>query len=273
MRRKELLLIVEERFEQFSVLLPGIHQLAPEALHEWRVEFKKLRALVRLMKTFNHKAAIHSSLKDLYKHCGFVRDRQVHLQMISDYVTQGIPNPISYLAIINEELSEDADKVITLTGNDAILEISKHQLCIEIPLKISKKQIQEYLHLQLILARDILWLIYKKDAYLHEVRKRLKDVQYILEMMVPTYLPEVKIEGMPEIDQLKLATRELGNFNDLCVSVRFLNSSYLNRLPLAEKKSLSVLAEEVRKQKTKTKSNVIAALETSFKDLLHLHAS
>src|SRR5688572_9622070 len=73
--------------KQYSFLkkIPG--SFAPEDIHEFRVAFKKLRALLRLI----HPAAIHSHtlgvpppLLSLYHVAGAVRDLQVNLPLLTD---------------------------------------------------------------------------------------------------------------------------------------------------------------------------------------------
>ena len=114
----------------------------------------------------------------------------------------------------------------------------------------------------------ILWLTYKKDDYMHLCRKHLKDLQYLIEAIGLDHIHAEKVKGLPAFDQLHEAAHGLGDFNDQCVTMQFLSSSYLNRLPGEEKIILSSYKTKLQRDKTKAKNKLILSLETLLKDLL-----
>jgi len=60
----------------------------------------------------------------------------------------------------------------------------------------------------------------------------------------------------------------LGNFNDQCVAMRYMSSSYLNRLPAEEKLILSSYKRKLQKDKTRAKNKLIGSMETLFAKIL-----
>ena len=131
-----------------------------------------------------------------------------------------------------------------------------------------KKSIESFLQQQLFEIRNILWLTYKKDEYMHSCRKHLKDLQYLIEAIGLDHIHAEKVKGLPTFDQLHEAAHELGDFNDQCVTMQFLSSSYLNRLPGEEKIILASYKTKMQRDKTKAKNKLIHSLEILLKDLL-----
>jgi hypothetical protein len=148
------------------------------------------------------------------------------------------------------------------------LQISRHKIESALPHRLTRKTIESYLQEQLYEVRNILWLTYKKDDYLHSCRKHLKDVQYIVGAIGIEVIGKLNIRGLPSPELLDLAGQELGKFNDQCVTMVFLRSSYLNRLPGEEKIILASFKSKLQKEKTRTKNRLISSLELLLKDLL-----
>ena len=245
-----------------------MHALNKDAIHDWRVDYKKLRAIVRLSGEKAKKLEIPLSLKDVYTVAGEIRDRQMQEErMIQWYVSEQFFPPV-YTQLLQQEISSYADQLHPLTENDAILRISEHKLITNLPARVSKKSIQEFIQHQLYEVRNILWLTYKKDDYLHSCRKHLKDIQYLVEAIGINHIGAEQIRGLPAPEQMHAAAQELGNFNDLCVTMRCLSSSYLNRLPGEEKIILSSQRTKMQKEKTKARNKVISSLEVLMKEII-----
>ena len=73
--------MVDKRFDSFSENWKGMHQLELDAVHDWRVDYKKLRAVLRMASEEDEKIDIPLSLKDVYSISGEIRDRQMQLNM------------------------------------------------------------------------------------------------------------------------------------------------------------------------------------------------
>lgn len=272
MHRKELLHITDKRYSALQSHWPGLFLVNEEAIHDWRVELKKMRALVRLFRKFEKKASIHSSWKKLYDLTGEVRDRQVHLHLVQNLFDSGSQFPVTYVNLIEEELSAASENLKRVTGNDVLLHMYYQTITNSIPGKISVQKLKDYIYEQLIKARNILWLTYKKDDYLHECRKYLKDAQYLISIFDEQLRPD-PVPHIPELNKIEDGGRALGEFQDQCVALKFFNASYLNRLPAKEKQLLKKTQAVVLKEKNRTKNSVISYLDESFKDFLHLHTS
>jgi CHAD domain-containing protein len=268
MHKKELVHIIDKRFESFSENLKGLHDLTFDAIHDWRVDYKKMRAIIRMASEEDGEIEIPLSLKDVYTISGEIRDRQMQFERMKEWFGSEIFFPPAYTQLIKQEIGDYGDQLSPLTENDAILKISHHKLKSVFPSKVSKKTILSFLQDQLFEIRNILWLTYKKDDYLHGCRKHLKDLQYVIDAIGKDEFDPSDVNGLPTFEELQLAAQELGNFNDQCVTMRYMSSSYLNRLPAEEKLILSSYKRKLQKEKTRAKNKLIGSLETLFAKIL-----
>jgi len=268
MHKKELVHIIDKRFESFSENWKGLHELTFDAVHDWRVDYKKLRAIIRMASAEDEKIEIPLSLKDIYTISGEIRDRQMQLERLKEWFGSEIFFPPAYTQFIKQGITEYGDQLQPLTENDAVLKISHHKLKTMFASKVSKKTILSFLQDQLYEIRNILWLTYKKDDYLHSCRKHLKDLQYVIDAIGKDEFDKSDLNGLPSFEDLQLAAQELGNFNDQCVAMRYMSSSYLNRLPAEEKLILSSYKRKLQKDKTRAKNKLIGSMETLFAKIL-----
>ncbi len=268
MHRKELMHLVEKRFAALAGNWNGLYQLQKDPIHDWRVDYKKLRAIIRLVSDQIEKVEIPLSLKDVYTIAGEVRDRQMQTDRMLEWFGSETLFPPVYTSFLAQEISEFGDQLRPLTENDAVIRIAEHKILSAMPSRVSKKDVEQYIQQQLIEIRNILWLTYKKDDYLHSCRKHAKDIQYIIDAIGVDHLNVERIHGLPSKDQLQIAAQELGNFNDQCVTMVFLRSSYLNRLPGEEKIILASFKTKMQKEKTRAKNKLISTLELLFKAIL-----
>ena len=265
---KRLTHIIEKRFHALFANWNGVYHAHKEAVHDWRVDYKKLRAMIRLAGEQTEKIELPLSLKDVYTLAGHIRDRQMQWERMHQWFGSEQLFPPSYTQLLEKEIAFYIDQLQPLTTNDVILSISQHKIKSALPGGLSKKIILSFLQNQLYEVRNILWLTYKKDDYLHSCRKHLKDVQYIIGALGMEVIEKVEIKGLPPMEQLELAAQALGNFNDQCVTMAFLSSSYLNRLPGEEKIILAAYKSKLQKEKSSSKNKLINSLEILMKDLL-----
>jgi len=268
MHKKGLTHIIEKRFESFHKNWNGVHLIEKDPIHDWRVDYKKMRAVIRLLDEEEKKLEIPLSMKDVYTLAGEVRDRQMQFERMLQWFGSESLFPPAYTTLLQDEISTYAGQLQPLTENDVILKIGERKIISALPSHIPKKDIEDFIQQQLYEIRNILWLTYKKDDYLHSCRKHLKDAQYVIDAIGSSHFRADKIIGLPTPEQMQTAAQELGNFNDQCVCMTLLSSSYLNRLPGEEKIILSSIKTKTQKEKTRMKNRLIGSLEIIFRNLI-----
>ena len=187
-------------------------KFAPDIIHALRTTFKKLRALLRWQKA-NKK--IYLPFKKLYDVAGEIRVAQVAGEMLNK---EGATPRVfkKWLAIRSVEKKKRWDKFY----DEKIL--SRLQQKLE-DLRVHrqgnacffKKRIKEIG--QIINADPV------ADTALHDIRKKLKDMQYTLEWHKNKSNPKDLTKMMP-VAQLKNIGKQIGTYNDTRMLLVLLNT-------------------------------------------------
>jgi CHAD domain-containing protein len=234
-----------------------------EALHQLRVEYKKLRALVRLTgKPIAKKIPI--KLRAVYKAAGIVRDFQ--LQLIVMEAETGFTDLPLFKIQLEQNLAEAIYK-LQQTDVTGLKQIVK-KFVKKIPEKISSKRASQFCKKQIQILKSIIAQRTKKDEDLHRARKSVKDLLYTFH-----HLKEMKISFSPhlteaEATQLHAFSDQMGKYQDRCSAVNLLHYSNLRSLPKPEKKILRQLRTKWLSQKSEEKKIILKdlrALTLSFK--------
>ena len=201
------------RIEKYSNRLPG--SFNKEDIHDLRVNYKKLRAFVRLLRVH-----LPPPLKVLYHCCGDVRDRQLLLQQLQEQqFCDQLPCFVNKLQQHLFVYKEQAVLAIEqLHFKKVVAGIAK-----QLPPRLRNADLEQFLHLKTA-SINILLLVADNDTNLHSVRKHVKDVIYtkrIIEHDAGHTFPETSLGSD---DQLNELATQLGNFNDRCLQVSLLQA-------------------------------------------------
>lgn len=249
MRRKQLLHDIEEKLQSIQQLAKKAYvSYDMEDIHQLRVNFKKMRAVIRLVQCKHSKKDIPSSLKKLYHTAGTIRDLQLHHQQLAALYTHKTTLPIQYLQLIQDEIQKQHPAYDKAYKQISFARISK-QLKHAIPYHLHRKQYvhRNNKHLQTIHA---LLSPHITDEDIHTIRKHLKDMVY-----VQGYLP------LP--DAYKDAAQVSGDYLDSIVFVTHLKQ-YSNLVPENERAMLHTIQVQFDAQHTATRLKVIKAIQQLY---------
>jgi CHAD domain-containing protein len=121
MKHKEILQVLENKFIRLGILSRRVVQsYEMEDIHMFRVEVKKLRAFLRMVRLGAEIPEIlhlPMQVRTLYVMTGNIRNRQLMIHRLRGLVVlSGVPHPEVYLGHAKSELS----KLITQAGKEAI---------------------------------------------------------------------------------------------------------------------------------------------------------
>jgi CHAD domain-containing protein len=222
---------IKKRFKKTDKVSRKIHgHFETEDIHVFRVETKKLRALLRLMgndRIKGGKLALPGHLKDLYLILGAIRSLQLQQQNIRAAAKEnGTPLCDTYLNLLN---AKEAGKMINaerLLINKKAFKKERRHISSAIPAKISKSGINKFIKstgrsLQKLANEEI-----PSDESLHMLRKLLKDILYCwpyiradIALAYPAF--PSRIEDIQKIVDL------LGDFQDIFMGIIQLESDYI----------------------------------------------
>lgn len=236
MKQKEITGIVETLFKTINKLLPKIlKEFNADDIHEFRIVVKKLRAFLRLVKANDKegKATLPKQLKTFYGYIGIIRNVQLQKHAIFKYVTEyKIEQPKTYIQILDEEKSYWEKQAADLMTDNSFKD-NEHGILKKLPAKLEKPTTKRFLKTRLTGLKAQLKNM-KEDNPIHTVRKILKDILYNLHYLVPEHLPK----PVSKEEDLKLLTKQLGDFRDKCIQLELLSDEYLDKVADANEKQL-----------------------------------
>src|SRR6185295_17931157 len=148
LHREELLSVTEERFQKMTARLKAVAEtFQEEDIHDFRIEIKKLKALLRL---FREKAKHPSDLKfpkfldKIYTLLGSMREMQLQQNKLGKAVNNQNSLLSSTFSVLEEEINAVKEKIIQLLKNQKSLEKAKDKFLKFIPEKLTRKTVDRY---------------------------------------------------------------------------------------------------------------------------------
>ena len=234
-----------------------------ETIKPFRIEIKKLRAFLRLLEmVIRHPARLelNGPLKKMHKSGGRFRDLQLHRQRVKEAMTGTIK--VNY----DKRLLQDIDRAIRKEKkeflshdrfNDTEKELKKH-----LPDDYRVGDIKEFFRGQLQVIADIIAEAKYRDKQMHTIRKRLKDILYIiklysLDLRQPLgfrFWNKVRLQHAKETEDL------LGFLNDSNNALKLISPGLVNQYGPAEKRMFLLIRRKLLAEKRKLKEQAITAV-------------
>ena len=199
-----------------------------DKVHDFRTTVKKMRALLRWLG--GSKRPLTGSFTEVYHLSGELRNAQI---LLKDKETEkeelaGFRNWLSATVTrLEEEWYKKYDPRVL------------RRLCKKIERsgykKANRRTIHQFFRKRVNRIRGILFLSPPPDEELHDVRKMLKDMQYVYAWGEKKEL----VNKGPTLDTLKQVGQQAGSFNDRRIAIQLLTTYLEEEKP--EEPSLSVL--------------------------------
>jgi CHAD domain-containing protein len=259
MKKEQLEEVIKKRLRRMEALcaqIPVNYDI--EDIHDLRVEYKKLRALIRLLKEEEdtEKLKVPGKLKSLYEAGGPVRDLQLFLPLLAPHFEQQPTR--QYLYKLDQKLEEAKNNLEYAIGRTSY-EKAGESILSNLPKSLRTETVKKFVQNKITAVQGGLLAI-RHDEDLHTIRKQLKDLVY----NIKTYRNDFKMSfpvnlGNTEED-LNHAVTLLGNYNDLCFALTFLQTHKEPSLPENETRLLEQLENEWLIEKETRQTEVIQKL-------------
>ena len=214
-----------------------------EVIHNFRVEVKNLRALLRLLSTVlddPDDLKLPRSLKEIYASAGRIRDIQLQITRMEEAGKQ-ILAP-GYLLYLQFELGRRKKAFHDLFKAKSYAK-AKEKIMENLPEPMPVPAIIDFYNKKMGFVRSLLAAIELPDEDWHRVRKVIKDLVYIFKTLNEEISGNLQATFWNE-EQLAHAgaiAHELGRFNDVCIALNFLRPSWLIEFIPQERKQLQSL--------------------------------
>lgn len=268
MEQKEFENILKKIFLQLNALQSRIKKdLDKEAIHDFRVTVKKLRAFLRLLNLeLDKKRTIKlpQKLKDIYLTAGKTRDLQLQLNRLDDLIK--VQNtPTEYIRILNIEIERQTRMLQNKIDESALQNIAD-KIIKNLPDVLEPATVKIFFEKKMANIKMLLSAESFLDDELHSIRKNIKDIIYILKITKEEEgfnLPDLN-KNKGELKKMESLAHELGKFNDGCTALSFFQPVWLNKVSSEEKKALKILLKQWKQDIALTKSNLLTILAQNF---------
>ena len=241
------------KMAEHATSIPG--KFDKEDIHELRVNYKKLRAFVRLLQEdpdAGKHLVVADDVKEVYQAGAKVRDRQLFIDFLyQSFKDPGILVP-QFLSGINKDLFKAKEKLVVAI-EEASFKDAEAKLKKSLPSFLHDEAIHRFVHRK-VAAVQLILLSLENDEDLHGIRKHLKDLLYAIKIFEQEWGISFPIHAWKSEKALTDITTALGDYNDLSIAVGFLEDSAIIELPDEEKSVLLSL-----KEKSCTKKSVMQA--------------
>jgi len=242
-----------------------------EAIHQFRVEYKKLRAFLRMLSQQQETGGeikISKTLKKAYTISGSVRDLQLQQQRIQEATKQEHKKPRAYLTLLQKEIDNQTPELSEIFSENPVT-ASKKKTDASIPDEFSLNGFRNFVQQKWTAVHAIIVSGHFSDDNVHLVRKNLKDLVYNLKLykgaeyeILATSIRKGKDEKY--FNQL---LEELGNFQDKCAAIALIRSYWLINLNTYNRELLERIKKIWIKDKLAMKKSLIKKLKIDIAPL------
>jgi CHAD domain-containing protein len=269
MNQKQIKNITDNHYWQLNKLIKKIsaHFFARD-IHEFRVEYKKLRAFLRMISaeySIAGEIKVGKKLKTVYHILGAVRDIQVLKKSILKATKQDPVKPKEYLLLLQKEIKELQKEFAEMILTKPVIG-SKNKTDGYLPYKFSVSNFTDFAHHKLVAVNTIIVSGNFADNNIHSIRKNLKDLFYNLKILPAIKNEKLSIEILRSKDgkYFNDFLDTLGNFQDKHTAVDFLKPDVLKNLNTYNRELLKRVKKNWLKEKAIIKQLLIKQLKTDF---------
>ena len=245
-----------------------IHGFDAEAIHQFRVEYKKLRAFFRMLSQGHETAGeikISIKLRKGYNISGSIRDLQLQLQRIPKATKQDLKKSQVYLALLQREIDKLKPELSEVFSENPVDE-SKRKTDTFLPDEFQLSGFKVFIQNKWTTIKTIITSNHFSDDNIHVIRKSLKDLYYSMKIYEGTeheVLTRSSWKGKDE-QYFNQLLDELGSFQDKCTAIALLKSYWLNSLNTYNQELLGRIKKGWISDKVSMKQLLVKKLRADF---------
>jgi CHAD domain-containing protein len=246
-----------------------------EAIHQFRVEYKKLRAFFRMLsqgEDTGGEIKILKKLKKAYNISGSIRDLQLQQQRITEAAKMEPKKPQAYLTLLEKEIDKLKPELLDIISENPV-EQSKKKTDAAVPYEFSDLQFNLFIKKKQANITAIIASGHFGDDNIHAIRKDLKDLFYNLKSYggVQHTGSSLNILNGKDEKYFDLLLNKLGGFQDKCTALALLKSYWVNSLNTYNRELLERIKKTWIKEKVNMKQLLIKKLKTDI--ALHIEST
>ncbi len=239
-------------------------ELNSEDIHQFRVEFKKLRAFLRMLSVKREIADeinLSKKLKTCYRITGLIRDFQLQQERIANIVTLQSEKTKAYNKQLQEEIENLKPGLSEHFSENPVFE-SKQKTKAGLPDEFHLRDFKIFIQKKWNVINGIIASGHFSDENIHTIRKNLKDLMYSVKIYsdLGINIPAVYALKGNDNEYFNLLLEELGYFQDKCTAIALMKIHWLDRLNKYDRELLESIKKIWMKEKTSAKQKLIRKL-------------
>lgn len=238
------------------------HDFSLAEIHAFRVKYKKLRSFLKCISDLSGNIYDNSDLKKInkiYKLLGAIRDIQLQQQRILEISTSDRWIPLEYIKYLQEKIKTLIVKFNQISIERSVKDLRRYIHDIHLN-KISSKQIELYFENAFKDGIRIENYDNIRDKDIHKLRSIGKDLANNLSVLSKNrWLKSSQILYLAERKKIPFVTllEEMGDFQDRCLAINFLDESHLTSLTKSNRDILIKYRLFWLRDKAKLKADIL----------------
>ncbi|MDP4261291.1 MAG: CHAD domain-containing protein [Bacteroidota bacterium] len=235
-----------------------------ESIHLFRVEVKKLRAFLRMLRPGMEDPGLLKfprPFKKMYAIAGKIRDRQLCLKRMNEYDQGNDNRSMDTIQGWEKEIEELTGKKDDFLSKGELAEVEE-KIIKQVPVIVGDALLKNFFSQKLGAIRQVISGGRYRDAELHSIRKSIKDITYINGIFrddFKTPLPFLRW-NKSEVKKAEDLAHTLGLFNDSCIALSFLMPADIKKASTGKKKYLLSVRQKWLTEKRKLKKEILKEL-------------
>ena len=229
-----------------------------EPIHDFRVEYKKLRAFLRLLSFSEnqHRLKVPGHLKRVYKCGGTVRDLQLHITNLEGGEKE-LKMPSGHVHQLKKDLII-AKRNLKKTLSPEIIPETKKEIIDQVSGSLTVSVVEQFISYKSAEINDILSGRLLRDLDFHQVRKNLKDIIYNAKIITkqPGFHLPWKVWNTEKENSFNELADDLGNFQDIVNQSAFLKR-IREKASESEKKLIAMSMTKLKDKKKQLKISLL----------------
>ena len=265
MNKEDLQRIV---FRYLKKIRKYIKQIQPdfdeELIHQFRVNYKKLRAFLRILSAANNNrnTGLSRKIKRAYHIAGSIRDLKLQKKRVLNATKGHYRRPLEYTSLIQRKVRNFEKELLPILSKKPLRKSRKKIMTIlprsYHPADYARFSEQKYRAFKTMLLGNI------SDNQMHSVRKILKDLFFSnrnIGKWTGWRSEPWKIKSDTNLNNL---LEELGDFQDRRTAISLLTADWISMLTARERKFMTDLRSEWIQEKLIMKRRLIRKLKADI---------
>jgi CHAD domain-containing protein len=229
-----------------------------EDIHQFRVEMKKLRALLRLLNAGGELAEplrIGKKVHRFYDATGDLRSLQLQRKTVIDLAKKlTCKVPSNYLNHLQKKETETKASIRPEASHLSFRKLQNRMLKAAHE-KFTSSVVERFIASKKYALLKLLAIAVYQDEQLHGLRKLLKDLLYVWPLIGPAIVQSFPKKGLTK-KSCDALTEKLGLFQDLFVALTYFDTAYETNVPNEERAVLETFRSHCENHKATLKEQI-----------------